>query len=168
MDFLKAIEQRCSTRRFDGSPARRDLLELIVNAGRLAPTARNEQLWEFVVVSDRRRLRELAALTDHGRFIAEAGGCIGVLCRPGKYYLEDGCAATAQMLLAAAAAGLQSCWVAGDKKPYAEAIARFLGAPETMKLVSLVAVGREAGPTPRADKRDLDDVLHWEQFGGKR
>ena len=165
MEFFEAVEQRHSTRKFDGTPVRRDLLDLLVNAGRLAPTARNEQPWEFVVVTDRRRLEDLAALTDHGKFIAQAGACIAVLCKPSKYYLEDGSAATENLLLAAAAVGLQSCWVAGEKKEYAPRVARFLGAPDSLKLVSLVAVGRGADSAPPAKKRELAQVRHWEQFG---
>ena len=164
MDFFKTVEERCSTRKFSGGPVPREALEAIVDAGRLAPTARNEQPWEFVAVTDRLRLKELAGLTDHGKFIAEAGACLAVLSRPTKYYLEDGCAATENILLAATARGFQTCWVAGDKKPYGPDVCRFLGAPPDFTLVSLVAIGHAVEPARRAPKRELDQVLHWERY----
>jgi nitroreductase len=89
--------------------------------------------------------------------------CIAVICREGGYYLEDGCNATQNLLLAAQALGLGSCWVAGDKKPYAVAVADLLGVPKDHRLVSLVAVGH-AVSVPNPKKRPLSEVLHWEKF----
>jgi len=163
MDAMEALTHRRSVRRYRPDPVPPEMLKAIVDAGRLAPTARNEQPWEFVVVTDPHRRREIAAITDHGRFIADAPACVVVLSKPTKYYLEDGSAATTNMLNAAAALGLGSCWVAGDKKPYAGRIVSVCGAPADMKLVALVAVGY-AAETPSPEKRRLDDVLHWERY----
>ena len=82
----------------------------------------------------------------------------------GMYYLEDGCAATQNMLVAAHAHGLGACWVAGDKKPYAETVLQeVVKAPKGYQLVSLVSVGYVV-KVPDPSKRKLADVLHWEQF----
>lgn len=163
MDAMAAIETRRSVRRFKPEPISKELLLKIVDAGRLAPTARNEQPWEFVVVTDAAKRRQLAGITDHGKFIADAPACVVVLSRPSKYYIEDGSAATANILLAAAALGLGGCWVAGDKKAYAPAIVAACGAPAEMRLVALVAIGHpEEIPAP--PKRRLAEVLHWEVF----
>jgi len=164
MDLFEAIRHRRSVRRFTSQAVPKELLEQLIDAGRVAPTARNEQPWEFVVVTDPQMRKTIAQTTDYGPFIADAPACIVVLCKQTKYYLEDGCAATENILLAATGLGLGACWVAGDKKPYAGKIASMLGAPGNMKLVSLIAVGYPAdagGPTP---KRPLQDVLHWERF----
>ncbi len=104
----------------------RELLETIVDCGRLAATARNEQPWEFIVIIDKELKKSVADQTDNGRFISEAGACIAVVCKDTKYYIEDGSAATQNMLVAAAALGLGSCWVAGDKKPYCSSICQLL------------------------------------------
>ena len=164
MDALEALRTRRSRRTFSAKPVDRSLIEQIIDAGRLAATARNEQPWEFVVVTDAAARRDLAASTDHGPFIADAPVCIAVLSADTKYYLEDGSAATQNILVAAHALGLAACWVAGDKKPYAPRIVERLGAPADMKLVALVAVGRPAGDPPSPSKRPLADVLHWETF----
>ena len=164
MDFFKAIEERHSSRKFSGEPVPRAHLEVMADAGRRAPTARNEQPWEFVAVTDRARLKELAGLAENGQFIADAGACLAVLCRPSKYYLEDGCAATENILLAATALGVQSCWVAGDKKAYATSILNLLGVPANYHLVSLLALGYADSEPKTYAKRSLDRVLHWEKF----
>ncbi|MFA5975989.1 MAG: nitroreductase family protein [Elusimicrobiota bacterium] len=161
---LQAIAERHSTRSFDGRAIPKEMLEKIVDAGRLATTARNEQPWEFVVVTDPKRRQEVAAITEYGKFIAQAAACVAVFCRQTKYYLEDGCAATENILIAAAALGVQSCWVAGDKKTYTTDIAKLLQVPDGYNLVSLIALGYEASPVTRPPKRPLPDVLHWEKF----
>ncbi len=136
-----------------------------MDCGRLAATAINIQPWQFVAVTDREMLGKIASITDHGKFIADAPCCIAVFCEKGKYYLEDGSAATQNILLAAHAHGLGSCWVAGDKKPYCGEIGRLLGVPESHTLVSLIAIGHaESIPSPA--KKPLSEVLHWEKFRG--
>jgi nitroreductase len=164
MDALEALRTRRSCRRFAARDVPRDLVEKVVDAGRLAATARNDQPWEFVVVTDPAARREIAGMTDYGPFIADAPVCIAVLCTDTKYYLEDGSAATQNILLAAHAMGLGACWVAGDKKPYAPKIAGLLGAPEGIRLVALVALGWPEGKLPNPPKRTLPEVLHWEKF----
>ena len=163
MEALHALAARRCVRRFKNEPVSRDAIVRLIDAARLAPTARNVQPWEFVVVTDPSKRRQLAALTDHGKFIAEAPVCIVVLSHDTKYYLEDGSAATTNILLAAAAQGLGACWVAGDKKAYAPQVVSLCGAPTELKLVSLVAVGHPA-ETPAPSKRSIEDVLHWEAF----
>lgn len=100
---------------------------------------------------------------DYGRFIAEAPVCVAVLSRQTKYYLEDGSAATLNILLAAHAHGLGACWVAGDKKPYAAKVVQMVGAPEDYRLISLVSIGYPA-EEPKTGKRALREMLHWERF----
>ena len=165
MDAMEVLTSRRSVRKFKPDPIPRELLERIVDAGRLAPTARNVQPWEFVVVTDAAKRAALAEVNDHGKFIAQAPACIVVLSQPTKYYLEDGSAATTNMLNAAAALGLGSCWVAGDKKPYAAKIVQMVGAPPDMRLVASIALGYpDETLTPAVKKRALADVLHWERF----
>jgi nitroreductase len=164
MDALTAIASRHSTRKFTPKAIPKDVLEKIVDAGRLAPTARNEQPWEFVVVTDRGVLARIAEISDTGKFIADAGACIAVVCKATKYYLEDGCAATENILVAATALGIDSCWVAGDKKPYCQNILGLLGVPPQHNLISLLALGYGDGQPKTYVKRGLDRVLHWERF----
>mgnify|MGYP000921606394 CR=1 FL=1 len=163
MDAIEALRTRRSIRAYESRPVDRELVETIVDCGRLAATARNVQPCAFVAVSDADVRARIAALATNGPFIATTPVCIAVLSEDSTYYLEDGCAATQNMLVAARALGLGTCWVAGDKKPYAKAVAELVGAPANYKLVALIALGYPAS-TPAPAKRPLSDVLHWEQF----
>ena len=160
MDILR---NRISVRQYESRPVEREKIERIVDAARMAPTARNEQPWEFVAVTEKGTLEALGRLADHGRFIAGAPACIVVFCQDTKYYLEDGSAATTYILLKATELGLGSCWVAGDKKDYAEDLRELLNVPASYKLISLISLGYPAENHPK-EKRSLKSVLHWEKY----
>ena len=68
------------------------------------------------------------------------------------------------MLVAARAHLLGACWVAGDKKPYAEQVGQMLGAPPGQKLIGLVAIGYAAEEPGLPPKRTLAQVLHRDKF----
>lgn len=163
MDAIEAIRMRRSVRQYLDKEVPKELLEIIVDCGRLSATARNEQPWEFIVIVDKELKRKIAEQTDNGKFIGDAGACIAVVCKDTKYYIEDGSAATQNILVSARALGLGSCWVAGDKKPYCASILKLLNVPETYRLVSLVAIGYPAS-IPSPHKRSLNEVLHWNSF----
>lgn len=165
MDVIAALKERRSIRRFLDQPVEKEKLEEIVDCARLAPSANNLQPWEFIVVTDQLKKEAVAKLTDYGKFIKEAPVLIAVFCRDTTFYLEDGSAATQNILLAAYGLGLASCWVAGNGTPYAEPVRELLGVPAGYRLVSLIPIGYPAEEiSGQKFKRDLKDVLHWEKF----
>ena len=164
MQTFDSIVKRASVREYQSKPVPKDLLEKLVDAGRRAPTARAVEPWEFVVITRKETLQKLGQIATSGSFIKGATACIAVFCKDTKYYLEDGCAATENILLVAAELGLGACWVAGDKKPYAGEITGFLGAPSDFKLVSMISLGWPKEEAEQAKNRKLKDVMHWERF----
>lgn len=164
MDAMDAIKGRRSVRAYEARPVPAELIEQIIDAARLAPTANNLQPWEFIVITEPDARRKIADLTDWGKFIADSGACVAVYAKPVKHYLEDGSAAIENILVAAHALGLGTCWVAGYGKDYGEPIGKMLGVPDGYKLVGLISLGYPAERPAAHDKRDLSDVLHWEKY----
>lgn len=163
MDAIQCLKTRRSVRSYRPAPIEQHIIEDILDCGRLAATAINIQPWAFIAITEPDLLRRVASITDHGKFIADAPCCVAVFCEKCKYYLEDGSAATQNILLAAHAHGLGSCWVAGDKKPYCDDIRVLLDVPDTHTLVSLIALGH-AESVPSPTKKSLGEVLHWNKF----
>lgn len=163
MDAIEALKTRRSTRKYQKTPVSRDVLADMVDCARLAPTAMNRQLADFVVVTDRQRLAAVSAAIGHAPWMTQAPAAIAVLCREGEYSVEDASAATMALLVAAQAHGLGSCWVAGEKQGYAPAVARLVGAPADLRFFALAVVGYP-DETVTPEKRPLTDVLHWDQF----
>jgi nitroreductase len=164
MDVITAINTRYSCRAYLDKPVPKALLEQVIDAGRRAPTARRVQPVIFVVATDPTLRSRLAELLEFGRFMAQASACIAVYAHPTKYYLEDGCAAVENILLAATSLGLQSCWVAGDKKEHAPAVSELLGVPAEEKLIALLAIGYARDPGRQPDRKPLEQVLYWEKY----
>jgi len=161
----KAISERRSARVFKpDTPISKEIIEELIDAARMAPTARNVQPWEFVIVTEKNNLKAIAAKAENGRFIADGSCCIGVFCKDTKYYLEDGCAATENILIRSHDLGLSSCWVAGDKKPYAEVVKELLAVPVEYRLVSLIALGYSDAEAKVPQKRPVKELLHWERY----
>ena len=77
MDAIETMASRRVQRAFAGKAVEPDKLEKIVDAGRHAMSARNLQPWQFVVVRDRARLREIGALCSTGRFVPDPPAAIG-------------------------------------------------------------------------------------------
>lgn len=165
MDLFEAIEKRISVRAYQTKPVDRSTIEKLIDAGRRAPTARAVEPWEFIAVTQKESVEKLCAIVGpNGKFLKEAPACIVAFCEETKYYLEDGCAAVENILLAATALGLGTCWIAGDKKPYDREVAKFLAVPDRFKLIALIALGWPGEEKKQAKRRDLKSVLHWEKF----
>ena len=164
MDFFETVKRRISIREYSQNPIPEDILAKIVDSGRLAPTARCVEAWEFIVVTDKKDLVKLGQMAPNGAFLKEAVAAIITLSKDTKYYLEDGSAATENMLLAATALGVGSCWVAGDKKDYAPEVCKYLAAPAEFKLVSIVALGYPKSKNLPRQKRSLSEVIHKNKF----
>ncbi len=164
MQTQECLKSRHSTRVFNSKPIDKNIIEKIAESVRFAPSARNVQPWELIAITEKLMLARLGKIAENGSFIAECACCMAVFCGNTKYYLEDGCAATENILISATDLGLASCWVAGDKKPYCEEIKSMLKTPDDFKLVSLIALGYSDKETGPLEKRPLKNILHWEKF----
>jgi len=164
METVNSINTRVSVREYQFRPIEKEILIKLIDAGRRAPSARAVEPWNFVIVQNRKTLAEISRLADSGRFIKNAAVCIAVFCKDTKYYLEDGCAATENILIAASDFGLGACWVAADKKPYVNDVRQLLGAPGEFRLVSLISLGWPKNQPRQEKKRLLEEVIHWERF----
>lgn len=163
MDGLKMLYTRRSVRKYEDKEVSLEIVKKAITAGKLATNANNLQEFKFIVIREKSNLIRLAELTNpNGAHLKHCAGGIVVLCVPGKYYLEDGAAATENILLALWAQGVGSVWIAGDKKQYADEVVKYVGGSEE-KLVSLIAYGYPA-ETPQPNKKKIEDVMFFERI----
>lgn len=163
MDALEALLTRRCIRKFQDKPVEIEIIKKAIDAGRLAPSGNNVQPVKFVVILDKENLKKLAQITTpNGDHLLRAAGGIVILAEPVKYYLEDGAAATENVMLALWAQGVGSVWIAGDKKDYASEVVKFVGGKDE-KLISIIAFGYPA-ETPAPPKKKLEDVLFFEKL----
>lgn len=163
-ELVQVLKGRRSVRSFEPRPVPDEIIRDILDCARLAPTALNIQPWLFGAVTEAQLKKQIADITDYGKFIKDCAVCFAVFADSGKkYFLEDGCAATENILLACTAHGIASCWVAGHQKAYAPSIATLLRVPEPYTLVALVAAGY-SGDRPSPKKKSLDEVSFFNRF----
>jgi nitroreductase len=163
-EVTDVIKTRRSVRKFGPRLIPEEIVRDILDCARLAPTANNIQPWIFGAVLDADLKKEISELTDHGKFIKSCAVCFAVFVdSKTKYFLEDGSAATENILLACSAHGIGSCWVAGHKKAYVESVRKLLNVPEPYTLISLVAAGysREK-PSPK--KKSLQEITFFDRY----
>jgi nitroreductase len=165
MQTIEAIKNRRSVRKYIDKPIKNEILKDIVDCGRLAPSGNNSQPWEFLVVTKREDLDFLAKVTTYGKFLKEAGACIITFCeKNNRHHVEDGSAATENMILAATDYGIGTCWIAGYNRTYEEDIVSHFNVPQNLRMISIISLGYYDRYPYIPNKRSIDEVLHWERF----
>ena len=172
METWDAIRARRNVRQYTGQPIAREDLERICEAGRRAPSAGNGQPWDFVVVTDRAQLIELAKVwVQGGGHIAQSAATIALVAgepedeRQRGLMLYDFGQATAYMMLAAADLGIGSGHSSVADQQQAQ---RVLGFPDGYLAVYLIGLGypadRPLRPLTRPNRRPFDQVVHWNRW----
>lgn len=169
MDLFEAILGRRSIRRYLNKPVEEEKILKCLHAAIWAPSARNSQHWNYVVVRDAETRRKLAEIHTHGRFMAESPVVIAVIGSPSKsiFWREDLGAAVQNMLLAAHAQGLGTCWMGVADTPFEEPIKKLLGVPENLRVLCTVSLGYPA-EKPIRGREPLSYKVHWEKYGIQR
>jgi nitroreductase len=136
----------------------------ILEAGRLAPSSKNAQPWHFVVIRNKETLGRIASLTPTGAHIGKAPLAIAVLMDGAKLPEIDGARAIQNMVLQAWDLGIGACWVTNF---YEDAVKDILGAPQRMKLVSVIPFGYPTEPKTNRKKirKPLKEVVSCEKLG---
>jgi nitroreductase len=112
MDTIAAILARRSIRRFTDEDVSVDDERILIEAAFAAPSSNNARPWHFVVVRDAEARAELAGVHQWSGLLARSPLVIAVLGRAdATAWVEDGAAATENILVAATALGLGTCWV---------------------------------------------------------
>jgi nitroreductase len=164
MDAIEAILSRRSIRRYAPQPVPEAVIRQLLEAAMSAPSAGNEQPWQFVVITDRRILDEIPRFHPYAEMLKEATVAI-LVCgdlRLEKYrdhWVQDCSAATQNILLAAHAKGLGAVWVGiYPTEDRVVRIRKLLGLPSHVVPLCLVPLGHPAEQIPRAERYDASRV----------
>ena len=177
MDALEAIKKRRSVRDFVDRDVEWELVMQVVDAGKLAPCAGNLQSWKFVIVKEEAHRKKIADACLQQDWVAKAPAIIVVLSEPEKQkqmygtrgerlYAIQGCAAAAEnMLIAATALGLGSCWVSAFNE---EQMRQLLNYPEHLFTQVVIPLGYAEEEPDMPPKLRLEHVGMIEKWGGRR
>lgn len=172
MTFIDLAQKRYSERRFSPAPIEPQKLEQILEAGRLAPTAHNNQPQRILVVQTPEGLEKIDRCTDC-RFNAPAVLVLAYDMTASSHHpdvVDFGIVDTAivgtHMMLAAAELGIHSCWV-GLIDP--SELRRQFNVPKSYRILSIMPMGypsdRSHPATLHTRRKDLAELVSYEIYG---
>ena len=150
MELLELMRTRRSVRSYKAEAVAEKDITKIVQAGMLSASGKAIRPWEFIVVSDKEILRNMAGCRAGSvKMLKEASHAIVVVGNSdaSDVWVEDCSAVMSNMHLMAHALGLGSCWVQGrlrkadDGRDTDEFVRDILGYPENYKLLAILTVG---------------------------
>ena len=169
MEVYEAIKIRKSIRAYEEKEIPDDVLKLVLEAGRSAPSAGNAQPWQFIVVRSKEK-RSVLSRRVFTRFLAESPVVlVGCGEREKRFHVVNVSIAIQQMVLAATAEGLGTCWI-GD---FDDKVVRdLLKIPEKYGVVCLLAMGYPREKLDLAsrligahNRKTLEKIVSYEEFG---
>jgi len=172
MTVSEAIRERRSVRRYQTAPVEAEKLNLVLEAGRLAPSAKNFQEWRYVVVQDSGTRAELMRAAKGQRFVGEAPVVIACCAETnGDYrmtcgqlaYPIDVAISIDHMTLAAVEIGLGTCWVGAF---FEEEVKKILNIPGPIRVVELLTLGYPADEPRTKNRRSLNEIVMAEKWRG--
>ena len=176
MDVLWAIKNRRSCRAYLQKPVEFDKVTAICEAGHYAPSAGNLQDWKFIIVTDTGLRSSIAEHCMEQYWMAQAPVHI-VICsdeertemryglRGKRLYSIQSCAAAGEnMMLAAEALGLGSCWIGAFDEEF---LSRSLGVPDTARPQAIITLGYPAEKPEKKDLTSLQSIVYFNGFGAR-
>ncbi|MDW8083963.1 MAG: nitroreductase [Candidatus Caldarchaeum sp.] len=164
-DLLSKIYSKRETREFLEMQVSDELVTKVLEAGRLAGSAKNRQPWVFILVREKANLEKLSEFGHHAQHLPRAAFAV-VIAVPDTYVQDrfDAGRAAQNMMLAAHVLGLGSCPITLHEEEEAK---QFLGLPPELRIAVCIAFGY---PKPvkrkgRVIRKPLEQILHVEKYG---
>ncbi|MFI3262475.1 MAG: nitroreductase family protein [Rikenellaceae bacterium] len=167
---LDTIHSRKSVRSYTEQQISQEELLTLVKAGMAAPTGKNVQPWELIVVTDREKLDYLSGVLPYAKMLKNAPAAI-VVCGNddtenggSSYWYVDCSAATQNILLAAESMGIGAVWTA--TYPYAERmnpVAEIFNLPTNIKSLCVIPLGYPS-KEGRAKDKFKEEKVHFDKW----
>lgn len=164
---MNALFHRTSIRSFTDEAVSRDDLLHILRAGMQAPSATNQQPWEFYVVTDKATLKALAAASPYGAFTENAAAaivsCYRKDCRVPQFAEIDLSICMENIWLATDSLGLGGTWIGiAPLEDRMQAVEKILDMPDSLRAFALFPLGHPAEEKQQQDRFE-EARIHWWQ-----
>lgn len=166
---LEAIKKRQSVRSYQDKEIPEDVLQQVLEAGRLAPSASNGQHWKFIVVKDENLRKKMVPACKNQKFVGDAPvvivGCgtdpdYVMTCGEHTYSI-DLAIALDHMSLEAASLGLGTCWIGSF---YQDQVKEILSIPEGVRIVDLLTLGYPEKLGTKTGRKLLSEIVCYNKY----
>jgi len=166
MDFFDVIKKRRCIRDIEKVKIPKEDIIKILECGRLAPSGMNIQPWEFIVIDDEEKIKQLSKVQT---FIIDASVVIGIIVDPNesKYYIEDISAAAENIFLAITALGYATCWVEGTLLRQEDFVKKLLNIPKNKNIMIIFPIGKAKRIPQMPQKKELSSIVFYNEYGKK-
>ena len=170
MKIIEEIENRRSIREYSPKKIEPEKLARILEAARLAPTARNQQDWKLVLVNTPDIKEKLVdSASPHQQFLKGAPIIIVACALNPTYimrcghpaYLIDLAIVLEHIALQAVREGLGTCWIGSFDEGKAKTV---LGISKDVRIVELMSVGYPAQMPPARSRKSIQDLIGWNSW----
>jgi nitroreductase len=161
---MEAIFDRCSIRKYTNKPVNDDIIEKLLRAAMAAPSAGNQQPWEFVVIRDRETLNKIPTFHPYANMLHESPLAILVAGdiereKHAGYWVQDCSASTQNILLMAHKLGLGAVWLGVyPSEERVDGLKDLFSLPECIIPFSLVSIGYHAEQKEAISKFDTNRI----------
>lgn len=164
MDVFEAATKRMEVKEYKDKPVPTEIIQKILETGRLSPSAMNMQPWSFIVVRERNTLRKIGELSPTGKYIGDAAFAIAIAVNPDdKWYQVDTARAAQSMMLVAWSLGVGSRWVGGIER---DEVKKILKIPDHLQLLTVLPFGYPKHSVKGIkDRKPLQQVAFLEKYG---
>lgn len=165
MDAIDGILTRRSIRKYTKKSIPNEVIKELLEAGVSAPSAGNQQPWQFIIIDNREVLDEASQVLPNGKLLKDANKAILVcgdlnLETHKGYWPIDCSAATQNILLAAHAKGLGACWLGVyPREERVENLKKLFKTPEHIIPFSVISLGFPDEESKKVDRYD-DSKIH--------
>lgn len=171
MELEEAILKRRSVRSYKEKKIQRKKIQEIFEFAKMAPSARNKQDWEFVVVDENEKKERIYRNASKQSFILEAPVLIAGVATDPNYTMSCGipggivdlAIALDHLSLKAADEGLRTCWIGAFDQEKAKEV---LEIPDEYEIISLMTLGYPEEPLEKKNKRrkDVEKIISYNEF----
>lgn len=168
---MEAIYDRRSIRKYKDQPVEKEKIEKLLRAAMQAPSAGNQQPWEFIVIQDKDNLKKLSGLSPYAKCIGEASLAIVLLANEKRMrfpenWEQDMGAATENILLEAVELDLGSVWLGvAPVEDRVEYISKMFDLEDHIKPYCAISIGYPADGQQNEYVDRYDETrVHYENY----
>jgi len=162
MEVFETIKNRTSIKKYKPEKISKEKIDILIEAGRLAPTAANKQKFKLIIVDNEDIKKRLGVACNNQTFVETASHVIAGTTDPDwKWNQVDLAIVLEHIVLEASELGFGTCWIgAFDEKE----VKKILDIPENIKVVALLTVGFPDEIPKHSSRKNVEDIVSYNKY----